>query len=335
MGNIVVTSPRDLYNPMRPPDVSGLVPNITGIAPDDLRNQVLVPGDVVQLDGTTVNLLNNHEISGFAGTQANPIWILGNNSTFEDKAVELYNNEWVYWEDLNFNNSANNGAIIEDSIDCIYKNFTIDNTSNNGCLVRGTTTRPNSRLAFFDFGITNWASGDGFSVHASGSEEDNGSYFAIRNLITQNAVDTAEEGIDLTSGNFFYVWGYQGVDAGATLGHGVENAYIYDFTHNFDVSSVRDQSIKVRNTDGDIWFAKLSGNGEINLGTTGSPRSNETFNSVLPPNYITYELKVFDNLLSGGVNNNTSGLGTIVTSMDYNELGYLEFNGFNKWPLTL
>lgn len=334
MGRIIAKNPQDLLNPLREPDISGLTPTITGVAPNNLASQTPVPGDVIQLDGTTFSMSFDYTVSGFAGTQANPIWILGNGSTYDGKKLELLNHEWVYFADFNCINSTNAGVLIEDCENCIFKNFTVDNTGNDGVSIRGTTTRPNNRLAFFDFTVTNWAVSDGFSVHASGSEEDNGANFVIRNLTCQNPVDQAENGLDITSGSNFYVWGYRGTDANAHVAHGVENVYIYDFVHNFDGTSTRDQSLEFKNTEGDIWVAETSGNGEIDLGVQSSPRSNETPNSTLGL-YITYELKVFNNGLSGGIDNNTSGSGTIVTIMDYNELGFLQFSGFSRWPMAI
>lgn len=339
MGNILVGNRRDLYNPLRKPDTSGLIPNITGIAPNALNNTTLVPGDVVQLDGSSVDLSFDYEISGFSGTPDNPIWILGNGSTYNNRAVEMLNNEWVYFEDLAFMDSNNNGLLITESENCIYNDFTLDGMALNGVRVDGSTNRPNNRLAFFNFGITNWGGSDAFSLHASSSEEDNGSFFIIKDLVCQNPVDTGEDGLDLTSGDNVYVWGYIGTDARAHIAHGVKNIYIYDFEHNFDPTSGRDQSIEFKNTDGDIWVSKVRGNGQIDLGLQTDPRTNESPNSTLStqgnPLYLTYELQIFDNQITGGIDNNTSAQGTIVTDMAYNKLGYLDFSGFSRWPNTI
>lgn len=337
MGRIIVKNKRDLYNPLIRPDVSGLVPNITGIAPDQLRNQSLVPGDVVELDGSTSALSFNHTISGIAGTQENPIWVLGNGSAFADRAVEWKNNEWVYFQDCSFLNSSNNGLKIEDCENCMFGDFTLDGMSSNGVRVDGTTSRPNNHLQFFNFNITNWGGSDGFSLHASNTEENNGSWFVIKDLTCQNPVDTADGGLDITSGNNVYVWGYRGTDATVQIGHGVQNIYLYDVESNLDTTSGRNVGYQFRNTDGNIWMGKVrgskpSGTLEIDLGVQGSPRSNEAPNSTLGL-FITYELQLWDNILP--IDNNTGGSGTIVTSMEFNKLGYLEFDGFNRWPNSL
>lgn len=320
------------YDHTQSPDVTNLTPNITGVLPSALNTLAPgTPGDVIELDGSTFAMSFDKTISGFRGTQENPIWILGNGSTYDGKTLELFDNQWTYFQDINCVNGTANNLKIEQSQDCIYKNFNVDNSTNGGVLVIGTTVRPNARLKFFNFNISNWGTGDGFSLHASGSEEDNYENFIISDLTCQNPVDQAENGLDITSGRNIFVYNYRGIDANAHIAHGVTNVYVDVFNHVFDSTSLRSQSIELRNTDGDIWLSNIYGNGEIDFGVQGGPRSNETPNSTLGL-YITYEAKLWNNNLS--IDNNTSGSGTITTDVSYNLVkNDINHSGFNDWPL--
>ena len=321
----------ETYNPLVSPDVSGLVPNVVNVDPASLNTYAPgTPGDVIQLDGSTFNMTFGKEISGFRGTQENPIWILGNGSAYDGKTLELLDNQWTYFENINSTNSTSTGILIEDSQNCIYKDITVSDPSNNGILIQGTTINPNSDLAFFDNTITNWGI-DGMSFHASSTEENNGNNFIVQNLTTTNSPNVAEGGLDVTSGDNFHIHNYTGVNGSIEIGHGVTDVYIKGMDHTWDIASTNDKSISVKNTDGDIWITETTGDGKIDLGINSNTRSNETPNSTLSL-YITHELKVWDNNLTSGIDNNTSGSGTIVTNMPSNLINDLSLNEFIEWP---
>ena len=324
------------YNPLYLPDVSGLTPTIN-VATNDLHNQTPVAGDVISVDGSLYNAPFNRDIEDWHGTQENPIWVLGNGATLADRAYEMINCRWVYFADFNLINSSNQGMRIQDCQDIILNNVFVQNTNNNAILVESGGAIPNARIQMHNITLDSWGI-DGISIHASAGPEfyENGSGFFINNFTATQPLGQGENSIDWTSGRDLWLFNSNTIDGNLHAAHGVENVYMQNVVHTWtDGGALEDQTIQLRNTDGFVIISHVSGGaGQIDLGQTNNPRPLETPNSVTGF-FNTHELRVFDNQLAGGEDNNQVAQGTIVTQQTYNKIGFRSFSEvFNRWPLT-
>lgn len=312
-------------------------PTLTsGVDPANLSTLTPSPGDIIILDGATKVLSFNESISGWVGTQQNPILLLGNSSIIQAKALEFEDCQWVYVFDLTVEANTNgNNIFCANCQNMVFDNISCDDASGNNMFITANENGGSGNIRILNCSFDNFGS-DGLSIHASnttdgnGHKYENGANFYVYNCTSTNSVNTGENAFDFTSGTNLYLIDCTCHNNNLHINHGVTNAYIDNFTHTKDGGQTNVMSVELRNTKGDIWVVNSTLAGEIDLGLSSqeATRPNyDTVNNVIGI-YGTYELTTYNNTVTGGIDNNTSGSGTIVTAAGSDPMLTLIIDGF-------